>query len=249
MLVILLLSWGNSFAYNSYYSDKYRGWFWFEGQERKQEKKQEEQKMTVNLKGQDTKNKIQKASEQLKKMQQDLENKKVVLIMEPTFENAYAYLEAQNKMFERGDEVTKAWQLALLQYPHLNNLLKDPVNQHAIKIQRVEDKKTDERLIKEFASNYGFIYFYKDSCIFCKEFKDVIEKFTKNNDISLARINVDNKENRLVQEFNVQVMPSVYAYSPKDNKAFPVTRGFVSGDELMNNLKFVLSMLKERGDI
>jgi conjugal transfer pilus assembly protein TraF len=241
-------------ADNKFFLEKYRGWYWFEEKEKREEK--EIKPLESNAQELNQSDKYEIAKDELGKLQQEVENKKAYLITKPSVENAKDYMEAQARLFARSDEVSKAWQLALLKYPYLNNQISDPVNQHAINIKRNVDKEKDELLIIEFGREYGLIFFFRSDCRYCHEFAPVLARFASFYDVSIAAISMDGgviegfdskMDENLVAQFNVQITPSLFAYSPSKNKAFPVGSGFLSQDELVHNLTFVINTLKTQG--
>ena len=240
---------------NKFYLEKYRGWYWFEDKE-KQKKLSKVNSSEIQEQESNQSDKYEIAKEELTRLQQEVENKKAHLITKPSVENAKDYMEAQARLFSRSDEVGKAWQLALLKYPYLNNQITDPINQHAINIKRSIDKEQDEQLIREFGKEYGLIFFFRSDCRFCHEFAPVLKKFASFYDVSVAAISMDGgiieefesqMDTNLIEQFNVKITPSLFAYSPSKNKAFPVGSGFLSQDELIHNLTFVINTLKKQG--
>jgi conjugal transfer pilus assembly protein TraF len=184
----------------------------------------------------------------------ELEAKKATLIMKPSVENAKEYIETQTRMFKRADEVSRVWQAALLKYPHLNPRIEAPMNQQAINIKKGIDEEKETEVIKQFAEDYGLIFFFRSDCKYCHAFAEILKVFAETYDFSVEAISMDGgevagfaskRDDNLVSKLEIKTAPALMAYSPSKGNIFPVAHGFMSLDELQKNALFVINLLNK----
>jgi conjugal transfer pilus assembly protein TraF len=232
---------------DSFYKDKKRGWYWFE--QKKEEKIQEEQEeLTQELK-------IQNSREKLERLQKKLEDARIHSVMSPTVENVTEYIRLQRIVLDKAAKFEKTWKLALLKDPSLNDTIKNPINNNAIRIADEIKQQEKQVEIEKFAQNYGLIYVYAGRCKFCTEFAPILKEFAENYKFSVAALPVDGSKNsefattenlNLIKHLQIKTTPSVFAYSPRDNKVLPLGTGFMSEGELATNVMYLIEYLKKK---
>lgn len=250
-LVFLVIAVGmvshNAYAYNDYYKQNKRGWFWFE-----RNVIQEQKKSVSDI---DETTEADKALHELEDLQEEFKKRNAAQIMRPSVENAAKFAEVQNEMFRKADIVKGNWQAAMLKYPELN-LVKDiPISQIGSKITR--EKEDRENLVKHqaFAKEYKFLFFYKSGCPYCEHFAKVLLHYSKKYGAKVAAVTLDGKQiaefpgsmnPALVEKFNVTSTPTVYAFSDEKGVAIPVSHGFLPIDLFERNVLFVIEQLKRQ---
>ena len=231
-------------AYSQFYSDRVRGWFWYE--EKAPEEEIEQQSKSANNVS---------ALEELQQFQRALEEKKAAMIMRPSAEAARDYIAYQNEMYNKADQVSKYWKVAMLSDPELNIVKDIPVSDVGAKLHRAKDEQVEQRLLKEFAKKFKLLFFYKKSCQYCTGFADVLEVFSHRYGYRVAAVTLDggtidkfpaSGDQALATKLNVKYTPSLFAFSEELGIAVPVSHGFMSIDMLEQNMIFVATQVEAK---
>ncbi|MDF2964746.1 MAG: hypothetical protein K0Q51_134 [Rickettsiaceae bacterium] len=246
LFFIIILNVSQVFA-DSFYKEKQRGWYWFE--QRKEEKNQEEQEELTQER------RTQRSREELERLQKKLDDARIHSVMNPTVENVTEYIKLQRIVLDQAAKFEKTWKLALLKDPSLNDVIKNPVNNNAIRIAD-EIKQYEKQIeIERFAQKYGLIYVFSNTCKYCKEFAPNLKEFADNYKFSVAALPVDGSKSlefpttenpNLIRHLQVKTTPSVFAYSPRDNQVLPLGTGFMSKGELETNVMYLIEYLKKQ---
>lgn len=221
----------------SFYQEAKRGWFWCE------EKKITQEESRINANG----------VELLLEFQEQMEEAKAQMIMNPSIENTAKYIQYQNEMFLKSDLVSKSWQATLLERPHLNIVRDTPISQTGMNITRSVETLRNEKLLQEFAKTFKLLFFYKSNCPYCQKFALVLEYFSKKYGIAVAAVTLDGKSLEifpatlnpaLVRKLNVEFTPSVFAFSDL-GIVVPIAQGFLPADLLERNVLFIIEQIAE----
>ena len=239
---------GEAFAYGDFYKGSKRGWFWFEQQAKPVLNKEERE---INKKS----NQIQTATEELKQFSEDLDEAKAAMIMRPSVDNTIKFIRYQNEMFAKADVVTTNWQDALLVDPSLNIAREIPISATGEKIKNRAEAENNKQLLKSFAKNFKLLFFYEGGCVYCSHFAEVLEVFVKRYGFNVSAVTMDGKiikkfpgqhREDLIEKFNVEFVPSIFAYNDELSVAVPISSGFLAIDELEKNAVHVANKFKER---
>ncbi len=158
-------------------------------------------------------------------------------------------------MFRKADTVTANWQDALLVEPGLNIAREIPISATGAKIKSRADSENNQQLLKGFAKKFQLLFFYKGGCIYCTHFAEVLEVFASRYGFTVSSVVMDNKVIKkfpgtyradLIEKFNVDFVPSVFAYSQELGVAVPISSSFLAIDELEKHAVYAASKLKER---
>lgn len=142
-LAIALLVSSNAIAYDSWYRDQKRGWFWFEEPAKDAEKQQ------ARLQQQSP----AKSLQIIERFKQRLEDAKNVMMAFPTAENVAKYMRLEEVMWQRAQELEQAQKMAQFMYPELNEVSNVP----AIRIKREIEADSLKQLINSFAREFDLV--------------------------------------------------------------------------------------------
>jgi conjugal transfer pilus assembly protein TraF len=218
----------NALAQN-FYDQRYRGWFWYED---RQEKEQQTKEMTESFIS------PQAARDEMEQLAIELEEKKFVMFARPTPVNVKSYREKEGELWKKAEKLEESWYQANFRYPELNDGIKEPENVYAVKAQRAlkaEQLKSD---VREFARYFDLIAFFKNDCRYCHEFAPVFGDFVKEFGFESETVMLDDASQRLKGEalFNrlgmEPVTPMIVAISKDGSTAFELQRGFVTLNQL-----------------
>ena len=228
------VSWG----YSDFYQQRQKGWFWFK--EQKQEESEKENPDTFNPKS-------------VAEFREAIENAKEKMIMNPTIANTKRYVELQNLLFKRAEQVKQSWQQVLLINPEVDLTRKTPISQTGANIARELEINENNEAIKQFAGRFRLLFFYRHDCPFCKAFIPVLNNFIHKYGFQIASVSMDGKSYKefpaqsnleLVQKFKVQFTPAVFAYSEAGGIAIPLGTGFMSLSALEKHVLIAIKALQ-----
>lgn len=240
MRIIIFFILVNQCLAEDFYNNAKRGWFWFESK-----------KLEILKENNITKN-YTTALDELNAFQAELEEKKAAMIMRPSLENSYKYLEHQNFLFTKAAIVGENWQEALLRYPELNIVKDIPISQQGAQINREIEEKDKKQILYYNNKKFKLLFFYSGACEYCYYFADVLDYFSKTYGYKVASVTIDGKSIKkfpavtnkaLIQKFNITFTPSLFLYSDETNKAIPISYGFLSIDLLERNVLFALNKI------
>lgn len=243
----------SAIAENAFYNDRERGWYYHEKFDKEKDKKpkkplEDTQKSKVSLREMND----DQVLDTLSSVQKEMQVRQARYTLEPTVENARDFLEYQRLMFKNGEQASEVMQTALLKYPHLNPRLEDPTSEQAIKIKNSELEKENDAKIKEFAQHFKLIYFFKEECSYCQEFRPVLERLVKDYEFEIEAISNDvvksegflintRRDDDLASKLNITTYPSLIAYNAQNNIYLPISRGFLPTQDLKLNIIHVYS--------
>lgn len=234
------------FAYGDYYKGSKRGWYWFEQTKSISNKNKEQEELSQAKKT---------ATEELEEFKADLEEAKAAMIIRPSVANTINFIKYQNEMFAKADKVSANWQDAMLVEPSLNIARGIPISTEGLKIRKRAESSDNNELLTAFAKKFNLLFFYKSNCEYCTNFADVLELFARRYGFKVSAVAMDGKSmakfpgtyrRDLIEKFNVEYSPSLFAYSEEMGVATPVSQGYLAINELEKHAIYVAGKLKER---
>lgn len=185
------------------------------------------------------------AIEQLKQIHMEALN---TSILNPTENNilrermlAIIYMDLAQKYQQRA-------QIVVDKNPHINYLLRHPVDDAAQKLQEVLDDKALDARIKKIAKIYGLFFFFAGNCSHCQAFAPTLKRFAKKYGFEIIAISVDGgklsefpnakRNNGQAEKLMVKSVPAVFAIDPKNGPTHSIllSYGNVSVMELTQKL-------------
>lgn len=221
---------------NGFFKNHSKGWHWYEKipEEAEELKKDDEKKEAVT------------ASETVKAYSKELENRLHKAWINPTIDNIKSYMEMQKDMIDRSQTFSQNWMKTVFTNPYLDETLKNPVNQRARHLHLDLQKKKTKETIKGLSKDYGLFFFFASKCDYCHEFAPVVKTFSEKYDWEVLSISVDGgqsdvfknavPDNGLFAQWNVQVLPALFAVNPTTGHVIPVAYGVTSIDEMENRI-------------
>lgn len=225
---------------NGFFNTHSKGWHWYE--------KMNEQEEEENIKKDDKKEgqKPMTPREIVKAYSKELENRLHKAWINPTGENIKSYIEMQKDMTDRSEAFSKNWMQTIFTNPYLDETLKNPVNQRARHLHLDLQKKKTNETIKGLSKDYGLFFFFASKCDYCHEFAPVVKTFSEKHEWEVLSISVDGgqsdvfkntvPDNGLFAQWNVQVLPALFAVNPTTGHVIPVAYGLTSIDEMENRI-------------
>lgn len=222
------------FAQNSFYEDNGRGWFWYESPP------------VLGEETYDLHNEPAQAEKALEALQKDLEAKKALAVMQPTFENVQNYIEVHNAALQQSREFANMWQYVLWQTPELDFTVKNPTSSTGRHVYYDEQKVKAVNTIQNLNSEYGLFFFFKESCQYCHAFAPILKDFERQHGLEVVAISLDGGtlpeypdarvDNGAAETLGVTMVPALLAVHPETQAIVPISYGLITQDELTRRI-------------
>jgi thiol-disulfide isomerase/thioredoxin len=212
----------------NFFSERYRGWFWFE------------QAQEIKTKRNDNIT-SEEAAKEIEDLRINMDQTRNIMITRPTSKNVLNYIKLEQKMWSRALKLDEAFREAKFKYPEYFDKLSDPTNIHAVKFKRKIEREKLEKNIRSFASKYDLVLFSKEDCKYSKSFSPVLQKFGSEYGFLVEEVSikgeltgyfVGKKIPNLAAKLGIKETPTIVAISKKGDKAFEMIRGYASISEL-----------------
>jgi thioredoxin-related protein len=240
---------------NSFYEQRYRGWLWFEDEEKREIEKVEEE---AARKKEQRREEVAKARAEVEEFSKELDDLKFMMIRYPTIENVLAYKKKEAEMFETAISVDQSYRMARLVDPDHADRLKNPMNLYGRKIQAKEEEKRIAEEVKELAREVELFIFTKSDCPYCTQLEPVLADFAKAYLFTVEAVSIDGKnsayfktnhDNELVHKLGVKQTPTIMLVTKDGEISFELFRGAASISELEQvstlAIKYIKTLRKE----
>jgi len=229
-----------------FFEERYRGWLWFEDttKVRKEENAQNSNSITPKA-----------AKIEIEQLKSELDDLRFVMMARPTPENVKLYREKEALMWQKALELHDAWSMANLLYPEQQDLINNPINVHAVKMKREEDRKNNEEQIRQLAKGFDLVLFFQSNCKYCQVFSPVLKAFGDKYGFNIEAISMDHSKHELFKTANlpdlvtslgITAAPTVIAISHDSSIAFELIRGYVTLSELEDYSLTAIEYLKNK---
>ncbi|ECH9933560.1 type-F conjugative transfer system pilin assembly protein TraF [Salmonella enterica subsp. houtenae] len=193
-------------------------------------------------------------SEQKKVLQQATREALDTAILYPSAENFRRFMMLQNFWTDRATDFTQTSKLARLKYPELDYNVKRSHYNGSVAACLTEEKKVQSAVISQVAQRYGLFFFYRGSNAVDNLMAGVIRTFCEDRGITLMAVSVDGKisdqlpqsrpDSGQAEQMRVTHFPATFLVDPKTHQWQPLAWGFMSHDDLDNQMVSVLTQFR-----
>lgn len=225
-----------------FYKDHEKGWYWYEQQVTEEEQKSEAEAKEQAQEDSSQLVKRKTPKEIVASYREELENRMADAWLHPTPSKIKAYQAMQKDMLDRSKNFSDVWMQSVFLNPELDNTISNPVNQKARHIQLDLQSKQVKQTIANLASEYGLFFFFSGSCDYCHAFAPIVKMFESQYGWEVLAISLDGgalaefpnpqPDNGLFQQWQVGVMPALYAVNPNSGHVMPIALGMTSIDQI-----------------
>ncbi len=231
----------------TFFQDHAHGWHWYEQQiadavpglnldDRDQSSEEEANKTETKPA------KLKSPKEIVASYREELENRLADAWMHPTPRKIKAYQAMQKDMVDRSKTFSDVWMQSVFLNPELDNTISNPVNQKARHVQLDLQKQQVTNTIQGLASEYGLFFFFSSQCEYCHAFAPIVKRFSEQYGWAVLAISIDGgkleyfpnaqSDNGLFAQWQVGVMPALYAVNPNTGHVIPIALGMTSIDQM-----------------
>lgn len=201
----------------------------------------------------------QNSTEQLKAIQEQLDELKARAVLEPTTQNVMAYIAFQRQQLDRASTFSDVWQRAIWQNPSLDYTLQRPVTTIA-KRAWIDNRAADRSaVLRRIGERYGVFYFYAQSCAACEIQAPILKSVADMNGIHVQAVSMDGGPNRVFPNYLVdsgqgekmgltsRATPALILFDTLTKRPIPIGTGLMAADEIAERI-FQLTNVKPGSD-
>ena len=226
----------------SFYEDMKHGWWWYEVQVDK-DQKQVKKSYVPSLKDY--------SREELWNMHPDDFHALITAfqkkaVQAPTEENVHEFYTMVDIMRRRAQAFQNVAEVVWMKNPELILGRDYPASRlgdntrNRIRYEEIEAK------IATSAEDFGFVYFYSETCEFCQAQNGVVKYFSDKYHWPIKKVEI-NREPEFAAQFHVETVPFILLVYKNTGSSLPVAVGVVAIDELEKNIYRGIRLLA--GDI
>lgn len=197
------------------------------------------------------------AVKELDKIVKDLDAKRALAVVHPTPENVKNYMTAQKVEVDRAAYFADVWRRVLWQNSALNEELKNPMNNSAIKVSVREREIKQTETMNDLAKEWGIFFFFRGDCPYCKHMVPTLQWITRQYDMTIMPISMDGatieglppatRDNGLSAQLGVEAVPMYVLGNVKTHKMVILGSGVLSLQDFVERI-YVLTQTKP-GDL
>jgi conjugal transfer pilus assembly protein TraF len=190
---------------------------------------------------------------------QRLEDARAIMNMEESLESIRDYQLIEKEMYDKGIRLSEKWKLAAFKYPELFDHKKDPVNVHAVKLNRELEQEKLQLTVSKLARDYDLVLFMRGDCIYCKKFEPVLSEFALKYNFSVDAVTRDGTHSKNFKTFKFSSLPNyvkamlqedavpqLIAVSKDGKNAFQLGNGLLTMSELEENSEMAIKVLESK---
>lgn len=243
MALIFLLMPDHTLYAEPFFNHHARGWHWYE------ESPKEDYEEKVNPTSPSTAQKDQTPEDRIESYKAELAQRFAKAWLHPTPSNVMAYQDMQKDMTDRSQNFSKVWMSNVYRTPRLDHTLISPVNQKARHVYLDLEKERTKNIIQRLSKSYGLFFFFSESCDYCHAFAPIVAQFSKTHAWDVLAISTDGgtldglfkvvPDHGLVDQWNIQILPSLYAVNPEKGHVIPIAHGMISLDQMEDRIRML----------
>ena len=163
----------------------------------------------------------------------------------PTIENVIKAQRWQKIIMEKSQKFAAMWQLASLIDHSLTNS-NEPANSLHKRLYQELLERNNSLKLQSLAKNWGLILQVSDNCPYSQAFLPIVQQFASKYKLQLLLVSHSGtkfqnittiKDTGLLQKLNPEnIVPVLYLVNSNGKKIYPVARGIISEDKLLENI-------------
>jgi len=236
-------------AAQKYWSDRERGWFWYQLPPSEQE-----QKPKTTLPAAVTPRVEPARSPELLEfdtLQKRVEELRNIAIIRPTESNIRNYLAVQAEVIDKASLFADVAQRVIWANPEFDYTVTGrPVNAKALEVFDRAQIDARESSAMALAKDHALFFFFRSDCPYCHQFGPYLREFEAKFGLTVVPISVDGGpllpvfpnpkiDNGIARALHVREVPALFLVEPRGGKIVPIGYGVLSESELLERLQVV----------
>ncbi|KHO02146.1 hypothetical protein JS61_07935 (plasmid) [Rickettsia felis] len=251
--ILFICMQASSLSANDFLHQRYRGWLWFEEQEKQKlddEMQQELEKATKQKKER------AKARAEVEAFSRELDDLKYMMIRYPeNLNHVYAYKKKEAEMLDSALKLDHSYRLVNLLHPNEVNHKENPVNLYGRKIHQQELQQEKEEKIAQLANKIELFFVFSSNCPYSLQAAPIIHQFAQKYKIETEALSTNGEKSQyfkthfnqeLINMLGIESVPSLILVSKDGKTRFEIARGALSFSELEEKLLLAHEILKDQ---
>lgn len=194
-----------------------------------------------------------RAVEALKKLREEVEQKRALAILKPTPENLKSYIVAQEALMDRASVFSDVWRRVIWANPELNYQLRNPSNNAAIQVRNSQRNRREGETLATLAKEWGLFFIFRSDCPYCHRLAPTLKLLSDQYGITVFPVSLDGgglpeyprpaRDNGMAGALGVSVVPLVVLGNVKDRRLLPIGSGVLSAQEIVERI-YILTQTK-----
>lgn len=194
--------------------------------------------------------------EQMKLIQEKMEEAKIIAIMDPTVQNIATYKVYQDYFVEKSSMFSAKWEEMLLKHPDLDYNIKNSFYNATAPIKEAEKRKEETKAIEYISQRYGIFFFYRGNNPLDNKLAESVKSFSQQYSLSIVPISIDGRSSpdfpnsRTDQgqsvKMNIKHFPALFLVDPKKEEYKPLAYGFITQDDLARRFLNIVTGFKPK---
>ncbi len=195
----------------------------------------------------------EQAVEAIKKLREEVEQKRAIAILEPTPENLKSYIVAQEALMDRASVFSDVWRRVVWANPEINYQLRNPSNNAAIQVRDTRRSRRETDTLAVLAKEWGLFFIFRSDCAYCHRLAPTLKLLSEQYGITVFPVSLDGgglpdyprpaKDNGMASALGVSVVPLVVLGNVKDRRLLPIGSGVLSAQEIVERI-YILTQTK-----
>jgi conjugal transfer pilus assembly protein TraF len=195
----------------------------------------------------------EQAVEALKKLREEVEQKRAIAILKPTPEKLKSYIVAQEALMDRASLFSDVWRRVVWANPEINYQLRNPSNNAAIQVRDTQRSRRETDTLAVLAKEWGLFFIFRSDCAYCHRLAPTLKLLSEQYGITVFPVSLDGgglpdyprpaKDNGMASALGVSVVPLVVLGNVKDRRLLPIGSGVLSAQEIVERI-YILTQTK-----
>ena len=233
-------------AAQKYWSDRERGWFWYQVPPSEQEQKPKTTPpAAVTPRVEPARSPELLEFDALQKRVEELRN---IAIIRPTESNIRNYLAVQAEVIDKASLFADVAQRVIWANPEFDYTVTGrPVNAKALEVFDRAQIDASESAAMALAKDHALFFFFRSDCPYCHQFGPYLREFEAKFGLTVVPISVDGGpllpvfpnpkiDNGIARALDVREVPALFLVEPRGGKIVPIGYGVLSESELLERL-------------
>jgi conjugal transfer pilus assembly protein TraF len=194
-----------------------------------------------------------RAVEALKKLREEVEQKRALAILKPSSENLRTYIVAQEALMDRASVFSDVWRRVIWANPDLNYQLRNPSNNAAIQVRDGQRNRREGETLAALAKEWGLFFIFRSDCPYCHRLAPTLKLLSDQYGITVFPVSLDGgglpdfprpaRDNGMAGALGVSVVPMVVLGNIKDRRLLPIGSGVLSAQDIVERI-YILTQTK-----
>ncbi len=189
---------------------------------------------------------------EFEQLQKALETSRQVAIMRPTEANVRHYMLLEAQVVTQASVFANVAQRVAWVTPDLDPTLHGrPVNAKALEVFELQQQAQRSSSVEALARDHVLLFFFRSDCPYCHAFAPTLEAFQARYGLQVVAISVDGgtlpgftsarRDNGIARALQVTQVPAVYLAQPYTGRITPIGFGVLSEAQLLERITLVTS--------